>query len=223
MVSTTLWPAVHILGAQMHRAEQRVSLTITSLSLFHFLSLFKFFGPFFGYFWRPSMPIPVLKVPMWCRVTRYALPNDQSTKTDLIFIYGSCFGLLGIWKVVFEVYYAVLPPPQGPSTPKVPIWACTPSFMYCLANQLKNRSILRIWFIFSCFLPFKFFFGHVFWLFLTPLYAYMCNKGLHMDLNSEFYHLSLESAKKRTLIIDYINLFNFFPICGGFCSFGVQF
>ena len=34
MVSTTLWPAVHILGAQMHRAEQRVSLTITSLSLF---------------------------------------------------------------------------------------------------------------------------------------------------------------------------------------------
>ena len=82
--------------------------------------------------------------------------------------------------------------------------------MYCVANQPKNRSILRIWFIFFSFSPFSNLFGHVFWLFLTPLYAYMCVKGLHLDLNSEFYHLSLESEKKRTLIIDYFNFFNFF-------------
>ena len=85
------------------------------------------------------------------------------------------------------------PPPQGSSTPKVPIWAYTPRFMYRLANQPKNRSILRIWFIFFVF---SLFLGHVLWLFLTPLYAYICDKGLHMDLNSEFHHLSLESAKK---------------------------
>ena len=62
MVSTTLWPAVHILGSQMYRAEQRVSLTITSLSLFHFLSLFKFFGPFFwALFWLFLTPLYAYK------------------------------------------------------------------------------------------------------------------------------------------------------------------
>ena len=53
MVSNTLWPAVHILGSQMYRAEQRVSLTITSPGrLFHFLS--NFLGPFC---WLYLMPL----------------------------------------------------------------------------------------------------------------------------------------------------------------------
>ena len=63
---------------------------------------------------------------------------------------------------------------------------------------------------FFSFSPFSSFFGHVFWLFFTPLCAYMSVKGIHLDLNSEFYHLSLESEKKRTLIIDYFNFFSFF-------------
>ena len=42
------------------------------------------------------MPTRALKVPMWFWVTRCTLSNDYSAKTDLIFIYGSCFGLLGI-------------------------------------------------------------------------------------------------------------------------------
>ena len=55
MVSTILWPTVHILGSQMYRAEQRVSLTITSLSLFHFLSLFK--ALFWALFWLFLTPL----------------------------------------------------------------------------------------------------------------------------------------------------------------------
>ena len=151
---------------------------------------------------------------MWCCVTRYTLPNDQSTKTDLIFIYGSCFGLLGIWKVVFEVYYAVLPPSQGPSTPKVPIWACTP-LVSCIASP--------IWFIFSCFLPFKVFLGTFFGYFWPPSMPTCATKVSIWTLTTNFIIWAWNQQKKKTLIIDYFNLFNFFPICGGFCSFGVQF
>ena len=82
----------------------------------------------------------------------------------------------------------------------------------CIASPANQRTDLfcefgSFFFVFSLF---KFSWARFFWLFLTPLYAYMCGIGLLLDLNSEFYHLSLESEIKRTLIIDYFNFFNFF-------------
>ena len=68
----------------------------------------------------------------------------------------------------------------------------------CIASPTNQRTDLFCEFgsFFFSFSPFSNLFGHVFWLFLTPLYAYMFVKGLHLDLNSEFYHLSLESENK---------------------------
>ena len=48
-----------------------------------------------------------------------------------------------------------------------------------------------------------------FWSFLTPHWASNWVQGLHMDLNLEVYYLSVESAKKRTLIIDAVYCFDF--------------
>ena len=39
-------------------------------------------------------------------------------------------------------------------------------------------------------------------------------QGLHKDPNPEFYHLSVESARKRTLFIDSLMFFSFFPYVG---------
>ena len=62
---------------------------------------------------------------------------------------------------------------------------------------------------FFSFSPFSIFFGHVFLAFLTPLYAYMCGIGLLLDLNSEFYHLSLESEKNGPWL-SIISIFSIF-------------
>ena len=55
------------------------------------------------------------------------------------------------------------------------------------------------------------FFALIFCPFLTPHYAYMCAQGPYMDLNPEFYYLSIESAKKWTLFIDSVPFFQFSP------------
>ena len=157
------------------------------------------------------MPTRALKVPMWFWVTRCTLSNDYSAKTDLIFIYGSCFGLLGIWKSSFWAMLCSITPLLRVQVPLRSPYGLKP-LISCIASPTNQRTDLFCEFgsFFFSFSPFSNLFGHVFWLFLTPLYAYMCVKGLHLDLNSEFYHLSLESEKKRTLIIDYFNFFNFF-------------
>ena len=56
----------------------------------------------------------------------------------------------------------------------------------------------------------NFFWGH-FCPFLTPHCASNWAQDPHVDLNPEVYYLSVESAKKWTLIIDPVQFFNFFP------------
>ena len=99
--------------------------------------------------------------------------------------------------------------------PKVSIWTLTPNLMNYLAKQPKNISCLQIWFFFFIF-SLSMFFGQLFWRFLTPLYAHMGAQGVHMDPNPEFYHLSVESARKRSLFIDSLMFFSFYPMCGYF-------
>ena len=170
------------------------------------------------------MPTRALKVPMWFWVTRCILSNDYSAKTDLIFIYGSCFGLLGIWKSSFWAMLCSITPLLRVKVPPRSPYGLKPLISF-IASPTNQRTDLFCEFgsFFFSFSPFSNLFGHVFWLFLTPLYAYMCVKGLYMDLKPEFYHLSLESEKNGPWLL-IISIFSiFFPKCGGFCSFWVQF
>ena len=58
-----------------------------------------------------------------------------------------------------------------------------------------------------------------FWPFLTPYCALHWAHGPHMDHNPEVYYLSVESAKKWTLIIDSVQFFNLFSFTVVFSHF----
>ena len=187
--------------------------------LFHFLLHLVFLGPFFWQFLTPTVPVRVPKVPIWYWVPRFTTSDDQkckSAKKKSSFCHFSRFGLLGTWKSSFWHLLCRLNPLMRPKvSPRSP-YGLRP-LISCIASPTnqKNRSYLRIWFIFFIFFH-SMFFALIFWPFLTPHYAYMCAQGPYMDLNPEFYYLSIESAKKWTLFIDSVPFFQFSPFWGHF-------
>ena len=143
-------------------------------SLFHFLSL-SFWAIFFGYIWRPSTPTRALKVSMWFWVTRCTLFNDYSAKTDLIFIYDSCFGLLGIWKSSFWAMLCSITPLLRVQVPPRSPYGLKP-LISCIASPANQRTDLFCEFgsFFFSFSPFSNFLGHVFFGYFWPPSMLIC-------------------------------------------------
>ncbi len=113
------------------------------------------------------MAYGVPKVPIWCWDPSYTLSDDQKEKYLIVTIV-LVFYFWAPEKVIFDICYAVFPPPEAQGTPMVSIWTCTPNFMYCLTYQSSNRSYLQIRFILFHFLLHLVFLGPFFWQFLTP-------------------------------------------------------
>ena len=168
------------------------------------------------------MPICVPKVPIWSLTPNFIIWAWNQPKN------GACLSILSIFFQFFPFcggFWGLLcsfNPLLSPKLPpRSPYWLIP--LILCIASPTNQKTDLvckfgSFFFIFSL----SNFFGHFFWPFLTPHYAYMCAQGPHMDLNPEFYNLTVESAKKRSLFIDSFNFFQFFPFWGGFCSFGVK-
>ena len=114
------------------------------------------------------------------------------------------------WEAVFWGCYGVLTPSWGQKYPTVTHMDLYPSVCVLPWPITKTQILMWIWFIFFLFFYFFIFFFIFLGLFLASFDPYSGShwaQGPHMDHNPEVYYMSIESAKKWTLIIDSVHFF----------------